>query len=272
MTASTKLRRVLDYWRRQRKFAHTILSQAHRIDFHAYPSIEAKRMHYDLMHNPSNYSKILENFTSRVMCRLVWGNPNHAEDLQADAWKLLVQMSPAGPITNVLTPLLWIPNWLSPWMRKEKKRHDAQRAWFIERQNEVRALMAEKRAGPSFMKTYFETRDGYNFDNDVEGAYAVGMLGVAGVFTIGSPLHTFILGLVLNPEWMKPMQEEIDRVCGDRPPEMSDYPNLPMVRAVIKECLRWRPAVPTGTLVALQFYSAPTILMSYRCWPPGRTR
>ncbi|KAH7050122.1 cytochrome P450 [Macrophomina phaseolina] len=236
-----------EFWARQRKFAHGVLATARSEGFSDYPLLESRRYLYELMKNPASYSKTIENFTSRIMCRLIWADPAHGNDLQQSAWQLLVQMSPAGPLTNRLTPLLWLPRWLSPWMSKEKKRHDAQESWFLRLQRETLMQMAEKRAKPSFMKTYFQTMRKHNFQDEKEAAFTMGMLGVAGVFTMGSPLHTFILAMVLFPQWLKPMQEEMDReLGGDRPPEAKDYPRLPFLRAVIMECIRWRPAVPTG--------------------------
>jgi cytochrome P450 len=43
------------------------------------------------------------------------------------------------------------------------------------------------------------------------------------------------------------VQDEIDEVCGlEKMPEVADAPLLPTLRAFIKECLRWRPPIPTG--------------------------
>lgn len=41
-------------------------------------------------------------------------------------------------------------------------------------------------------------------------------------------------------------QAEMDRVCGDRLPELSDAPELPYVRGCIKETLRWMPTAILG--------------------------
>ncbi|KAH8817493.1 cytochrome P450 [Xylogone sp. PMI_703] len=47
------------------------------------------------------------------------------------------------------------------------------------------------------------------------------------------------------PEVMKKAQEEIDSVMGeDRSPVWVDYNSLPYVAAIVKEAMRWRPAVP----------------------------
>lgn len=55
------------------------------------------------------------------------------------------------------------------------------------------------------------------------------------------------LNTFANTEWQKKAQEEVDRVCGDRMPTTADAPALPIVRACLKETLRWRSGVPLGS-------------------------
>jgi cytochrome P450 len=55
------------------------------------------------------------------------------------------------------------------------------------------------------------------------------------------------LAMVAFPEVQRKAQAELDTVVGRaRLPTFADAPHLPYVRAVIKEVLRWRPAVPLG--------------------------
>lgn len=98
---------------------------------------------------------------------------------------------------------------------------------------------------PSWTRTYLENRETFGFD-DHEAAHAVGTMALAGVQTIGSPLNTFVYAMVNYPQWLEAIQKEIDEACGDNMPTTADSPKLPTLRAVIKEGLPWRPAVPTG--------------------------
>jgi cytochrome P450 len=44
--------------------------------------------------------------------------------------------------------------------------------------------------------------------------------------------------------WVHRVRKELDEVCGhnaERLPQWSDFENLPIIQAVIKESLRWRP-------------------------------
>ncbi|KAG0706547.1 cytochrome P450 [Suillus ampliporus] len=62
-----------------------------------------------------------------------------------------------------------------------------------------------------------------------------------------STLLVFILAMVLNPEAQAKAQAEIDRVVGkDRLPDFDDRPALPYVEAILRETLRWHPALLFG--------------------------
>jgi cytochrome P450 len=60
-------------------------------------------------------------------------------------------------------------------------------------------------------------------------------------------LSAFMLAMRLYPNVMKKGQVEIDSVVGrDRLPTFEDWDNLPYIRAIVKEVLRWRPVAPLG--------------------------
>ena len=79
-----------------------------------------------------------------------------------------------------------------------------------------------------------------------EAAHAVGTNALVAIVTIGSPLHSFFTAVCHYPSWLPRIQAELDRVCGDRLPTMKDMPNLPILRACVKETLRWRQPTPLG--------------------------
>jgi hypothetical protein len=62
-----------------------------------------------------------------------------------------------------------------------------------------------------------------------------------------SAVLTFFRAMILNPHVVAKAQDEIDRVVGrDRLPCIDDKPNLPYVRSVAAEVLRYAPSVPLG--------------------------
>jgi cytochrome P450 len=122
---------------------------------------------------------------------------------------------------------------------------------------DVESEMAVGTAAPvSYARTYLERRNAdklsnsekssaFDFD-DREAAYAVGMLCTVAIFTISGPLNTFLLAMTLHQEWQDAVRKEVDTVLGDRLATLADSPNLPTLRAAIKECFRWKPPVPAG--------------------------
>ena len=72
-------------------------------------------------------------------------------------------------------------------------------------------------------------------------------LSGAGFETTSSTMMWWVLAMVAFPEVQRRAQAELDAVVGRaRPPTFADAPHLPYVRAIIKEVLRWRPAVERG--------------------------
>ncbi|KAF1964860.1 cytochrome P450, partial [Bimuria novae-zelandiae CBS 107.79] len=235
-----------DGWTRQRKFANVIMRESEKALFHRYPEIEAKRMLVELLDEPDRYNHALESFIARVTCRLAWGHSEASDELKQRARELLHTVSPTGAFGNKLPFVMSLPDWLSPAKAWERRRARTERSFFETMQREVEKDAKEKKATPSWMKIFLDNRSKWGFQYELEGAYAVGMHGIAGALTIAAPMQTFCLAMCFYPQYLPMLHEELDRVCGDRPPVAEDRPNLPFLRAIIRECMRWRPPVPTG--------------------------
>lgn len=207
---------------------------------------EVKRWMFRLLHDPDAFNFTLEDMASKIMCTLNWDEPELSEYCIKSAWGLLTQMSPAGPITNIITPLWKLPEVINPWKRAEHKRHDEQQAWWMANLHRTKQKMNNGTARWSFTRQFLETEKTNNLSGDYEASSVLGMLALVGIFTVAGPLNYFLVAMVHHPEWLKKIQEEVDRVCGDRLPTLDDQPQLPTLRACIKESMRWRPNVPTG--------------------------
>ena len=231
---------------------------------------ETKRWCARLLEDPDNFAFSLEDMCSKVMTQLTWDDPSLSEYCTKSAWGLLTQMSPAGPLTNVITPLWDLPFAINPWKIAERKRHDEQQRWWMERLLNVRAQMAEGQARFSFTRTYLEGEKTGNLSGDYEASSAIGMMALVGIFTVAGPMYYFLLSMLHHPEWQRKCQAEIDERCGGRMPELTDMPNLPTLRACIKETMRWKPNVPTGVAHEVQeddFYNGYFIPKGSRILP-----
>ena len=252
LTKASYILSCIDAWARQRKFAKHIMDQSQKASFHNYPELEQIRLLAELMKEPARYNHCLESYISRVTCRLAWGVSTPSEELKQRARELLIGVSPTGALGNKLAFLMRLPDWLVPAKAWERRRASTERRFFQIMQNEVQADMKQQghkqEAPPSWMSTFLKSPTSWRFQSDLEGAYAVGMHGIAGALTIAAPMQTLCLALCYYPQYQSMLQEEIDSVCGDRRPEYSDAPNMPVLRAFIREALRWRPPVPTGKM------------------------
>ena len=240
-----------DHWRNQRKFAHTVLTQGFNQKYYGYISHEAKRFMYKLLVDPKDHFALTDRFCGRISARLGYGSAASAAAHCKNAGEFIPQISPSGPITNLLPFLGGLPEWINPSIRSVRERREKEEKLWKGLMKQVRLEMDQGIASTSYARTYFERKEAeagsrsFGFD-DHEAAYAVGMLVTVAIFTIGGPLYCFFLAMVLHPEWQEKVRKEYDEVIGDRVVEVSDAPNLPILRAAIKECVRWRPPVPLG--------------------------
>ncbi|KAK7549698.1 cytochrome P450 [Phyllosticta citricarpa] len=237
-------------WQRQRRFVHQIMSKSAADKHQLLPLHECKHFLLDLMLRPQELETHAESYTGRVISRLAFGHVRFAEDITMHSHALLGAISPAANLPNIMPQLRLLPYWLSPWKQAERTRHAREREFFIKMRQEVDKDLAAGSKSSSYMRSFIEGRRKGDKTtsalDDLEGAYTVGMVGLAGIITTASALITYVLAMCLHPEWQAKVQEEIDRVCGDRMPRPSDYPDLPVLRAVIKECMRWRPVTPSS--------------------------
>lgn len=218
-------------------------SQAER--YKDLPVAECKQYLVELLMDPTNVEEIAESFTGRIISRLAFGDVRWDQEIRRHSHALLGAISPAANLPNIIPQLRNLPVFLSPWKRAERARHEREREFFIQMYGEVKKAMEAGDPESSYMRNFIENREKTGMSN-LEGAYTVGMIGLAGILTTASALMSYTLAMCLYPEWQTRVQQEIDSVCGGRMPSPQDAPNLPVLRAVVKEVMRWRPVTPSS--------------------------
>lgn len=234
-----------DVWKRQRKFVHGFMSASQAEEYQNYPVAECKQFLVELLMDSTDVEELTESFTGRVISRLAFGDVRWDQEIRRHSHALLGAISPAANLPNIIPQLRNLPHYLSPWKLAESARHAREREFFVKMYDEVAKAIEAGQTQTSYMRTFIETREKTGM-SDLEGAYTVGMIGLAGILTTASALMTYVLAMCLHPEWQVRLQQEIDAVCGDRMPLPQDAPNLPVLRAVIKEIMRWRPVTPSS--------------------------
>lgn len=228
------------------------MTQSANASLHGYPTQERDRFLYLMSKDTAQYRDYIEQFTTRTVSRLSWGSPHTASTLGKTTFGLLETISPAGALPNVISWLMHVPFFMSPWKQKEHARHELEADLFKGNVEYVHNRIDDGTADPSFVRTFIDTlsskpEDEQKWGAESEATYVVGQMAIAGALTIGSPIQSFILAMLHYPEWQRKLQAEIDEVCEDgRCPEWTDREKMPLLRACVKETIRWRPPVPTG--------------------------
>ncbi|KAI0102927.1 cytochrome P450 [Nemania sp. FL0031] len=243
-----------DYWKTQRKWVHAAMADFHRHHFYGVIESEVRRFLAVLLIDPAKFHSYSREHCGRIMSRLAWDDATQGKENGDSADCTLGQMSVSGPIVNTMTPLWHIPWAFNPWKKFERAREDNQRQWWLNsfqvaKQRFLDGNLPENTWAYRYFKGLQQQGNDTLQQNAKEEEFASCMLGfqnLVGVITIAGPLEFFLMAMTLNPTWQKKAQEEIDRVCGDRLPTTADIPDLPTVRACLKETLRWRSGVPLG--------------------------
>ena len=142
-----------------------------------------------------------------------------------------------------------------PWKKEVQRMGREEGQANVELLNMVKQEIAAARAQgnpeavpDSLCKLLLELREKETVPlSETHFSYVPASLFGAGSDTTASTLCSAFLGLVTHPNVLKVAQAELNSVIGtDRTPTFADEPNLPYIRALCKEILRWRPVAVLG--------------------------
>jgi len=158
---------------------------------------------------------------------------------------------PGQWLVDAFPPLADFPlfDWVSNWREYGNEVHKADSAIWMDFWNnmikEVQAGTAPYSFGKLFSESGFESE---GLDT-LQAAYVLGTMIEAGSDTTSTQLNNTIVGVlsrgraVVEAAWA-----ELDAVVGsDRTPDFEDEPNLPYIRGMVKEVMRWRFVNKFGT-------------------------
>ncbi|KAK5445352.1 hypothetical protein LTS15_010133 [Exophiala xenobiotica] len=241
-----------ELWRRGRKVMHTVTMHAAATSYQPAQLWESERLLHDLLRMPENYELLFERYAGALVMRLGYGKKMETgeEPYARDILKVVHTVervaSPGAYLVDTFPILMLLPKWLAPFKQEAERLHDFEIKLFSGLLFEVRAKMRDGKAPKCFAKTFLERQAEFGLSDD-EGAYVIGTLFEAGAGTTAAAMMSFVLSMCHYPEWQQKIQQEVDQVVGnERMPDFSDIPQLPTVRAVAKETLRWRPVTAGG--------------------------
>ncbi|KAG6887763.1 hypothetical protein C0992_010833 [Termitomyces sp. T32_za158] len=153
--------------------------------------------------------------------------------------QLVVLFNPTASIINALPFLDLIPGPM-PWRARARAFHEQETAIYDELLDHA---LIGRASGMNTWAAAFarEDKPGRN-----QGRLLKTFSGAA-IETTAVSVQTFVLACIRHLDWVATAQEQIDAVVGpDRLPSFKDRPFLPYIEAIVRETLRWRPAVRSG--------------------------
>lgn len=244
---------LTETWRKGRKFLHQNIGTPTILAAHeATHDLESARLVSDLLRSPADYGQWYERYAAGIVFRMGYGKPVETgrEPYVETSLRLLKvfehAVTPGAYLVDVFPFLMHVPTFLAPFKKHLLANGEETKVFHRELQDMVRREKILGQAPPSLMNTFLEHQRDVGMSDD-EGARLIGTMYGAGVGTTAAALMSFTLAMVHSPLWMQRMQVEVDKVVGStRLPDFSDMDDLPTVRAIVKETLRWRPVTAGG--------------------------
>jgi hypothetical protein len=219
--------------------------------FYGHIGLEMKRFMHELSAKPTDFYNLIHLFCARVSSRLAYGTDERAVEHVDNAGVFISQLGPSGPAPNLVPFLRHLPQWLVPGQHGVRVRQEKEAELWEDLFQKSR-IQRHKKGTQSYVNASLSLKDLGSktrllFSNEAEAKCAVGMLCTVAIFTLGGPAVLFVMAMILHPEWQERVRAQVDEVVGgDELVDLKHSPQLPILRAAIKECLRWKSTVPLG--------------------------
>ncbi|KAJ5662652.1 uncharacterized protein N7477_010268 [Penicillium maclennaniae] len=243
-----------DRWRRVRKFIHQMTMPAKALSYQPRQDRESRKLLYDLLQEPEDFARHYYRYASGLVMGLTYDMPVITG--KEEYIKNIVQVNdtlehtakPGAFLVDSIPVLKFMPSFMAPFKRLGKAAHEFEYALFTNLLQDIKnKLNRGSSVGDCFAKDFLKKGEKKDLTDD-EGAYACGTMFEAGSGTTSGALEILTMALLLFPEVQVKAQKELDDICGDRLPQFEDERDLPYIKAVAKEALRWRPIVTQGIL------------------------
>ncbi|ESK83390.1 cytochrome p450 [Moniliophthora roreri MCA 2997] len=249
---------VMDHgtrWRTMRRAAHEALNIRASVSYFPIHMREGIQFALDILDSPQKCHDHVYRFTSFTSASLIYNDTSrrHAiiKELSSFMNDIALATAPGRYLANHIPVLKHVPEFLAKWKQEMKAKYNMYTESFLKFFLPIKESVVQKQESePSFCTMLVETQDQHELD-DLESAWLAAILYMAGYETTATTIEWLIVAMLAFPDVQRKAQAEIDTVVGQtRIPTLADMENLPYMRAVVKEVLRWRPALPLGVFHA----------------------
>ncbi|KUJ13355.1 cytochrome P450 [Mollisia scopiformis] len=245
-------------WRKLRKYSHALLNATTAIAYQPIQNYESKQLLVDLLDTPERFYEHNRRYSASVIMLVTYGyrlsdwEDPLIKDIYAVLDNLTEMTAPGAHAVDSFPSLAFLPQFLlGNWRTFGKKVSEHDSKIYMKLWDRLKREVDAGTAKDCFCKTFYLNDPQKQGIDDLLAAYTCGGLVEAGSETTSTTLNNFILAMTLFPDVVKKAQEEIDRVVGNqRLPEYEDEKDLPYIRALVKETLRWRAVNKFGMMHA----------------------
>ncbi|KAK2672830.1 Cytochrome P450, E-class, group I [Fusarium oxysporum f. sp. vasinfectum] len=239
-------------WRKQRKAMHKILNNTKSNVFQPFQDLESRALLYHYMDKPDRWWEANARFANSIIMSVTYGKRSGLGDpdlanLLNNADRFIPYLMPGQALVDIFPGLLKLPipsSW-QPWRWWGDALHRSTKRGYKKLLDD---LLERRRLGtqrPCFMTEFLDNNNDGEFSTE-DCYFMGGTLIEAGSDTTRVTLMEILAAAVLYPDWVERTLEQLDSVCGskaERLPDFGDMPQLPMIKGIIKESLRWKPAI-----------------------------
>lgn len=234
---------------------HGLLNVSAAKSYVPYQVLENKQMLHDLLVDPDRFLYHIRRYSNALTTTMVfgWRTPTYEDEKMKQLFEGFsafadINQTGVAAILDSFPILRMLPDFILPLKKTAKMLHKEEKALYLSHWLKVKEEVENGTVKPCFCEELVDVQKSEGFDDD-QAAYISGTLLEAGSDTTSSTLYGFVQAMLIFPEVQQKAYDEIERVIGsDRMPTMEDEPNLPYIRACIKESLRWMPTTILGAV------------------------
>lgn len=246
-----------EQWRNIRRVSHGALNLSTSNSYKPVQDFESKQVMYEFLHAKDEYAfyNINRRYSTSVITTVTYGHrvSDWTDPVIKEIFQVLdhftLMSEPGAWIVDAFPSLAKLPSFLvQNWWKTGRQWFEFDSGVYLKLYRNLVQQVNEGTAPDCYVKDFYLGDPAKNGIDEVGAAYAAGTLVEAGSESTSTAINAWIMACLLFPDTVKAAQEELDRVVGaDRMPSFEDEANLPYIKAMVKETLRWWPITKFGT-------------------------
>ncbi|KDR79567.1 hypothetical protein GALMADRAFT_93497 [Galerina marginata CBS 339.88] len=239
-----------------RKLMHQGFNPIASQDYWGVAEREARVMVANIYKKPDKMVEYLRQNASAVTMKIAYGytvtgEKDHFVEMAEETMRVgSFASAPGRWLVDSIPALLYLPEWFPGAGFKRKAKVWSQQMELQVREpfdyvkSQIAAGVAEGSFSSHLLQSSGEGLSEEEYEDHVQ--WSAGAIYAAGADTTVASVKAFYFAMMIFPEIQKRAQAEIDTLMErlGRLPTIQDRPSLPYLDAIMKEVLRWAPAVP----------------------------